>query len=102
MFKMAKKGKKPCKKSGPASSSPTTRNEKFWAPTKGYKYVFCKVRKAKEKAHFMDTIEQLSSYVATSGWKQASALAKVMIDLTDPTLVALARTTRTYLRGLTR
>ena len=78
---MTKKGKKPWKNSGPASSAPMTTKKTFWDPTKGYKYVFCTVRKAKEKAHFMDTTEQLSSYVATSGWKQASALAKVMTDL---------------------
>ena len=34
-----------------------------------------------------------------SGWKQASALVKVMTDLKDPALVAPARLTRTYLRG---
>ena len=47
----------------------------------------------------MDTIEQLSRYMATSGWKQASAFDKVMTDLKDPALVASARPTRTYLRG---
>ena len=48
----------------------------------------------------MDTVEQLSQYVLALGWKQASALAKVMIDLKDPTLVAPVRPTRTYLSGL--
>ena len=47
----------------------------------------------------MDTIEQLSRYVAASGWKQASALSKFMTDLKDPSLVAPARPTRTYLSG---
>ena len=47
----------------------------------------------------MDTVEQLSQYVLTLGWKQASAIAKVMIDLKDPTLVAPVRPTRTYLSG---
>ena len=37
--------------------------------------------------------------MATSGWKQASALANVMTDLKDPALVAPDRPTRTYLRG---
>ena len=45
-------------------------------------------------------IEQLSRYVATLGWKQDSALAKVMTNLKDPAMVAPARPTRTYLRGL--
>ena len=48
----------------------------------------------------MDTIKQLSRYVATLGWKQASALAKAMTYLKDPALVAPARPTITYLRGL--
>ena len=38
--------------------------------------------------------------MATSGWKQASALAKVMADLKDLALVTPARPTRTYLCGL--
>ena len=48
----------------------------------------------------MDTVEQLSGYMVTSGWNQASALAKFMTDLKDPTLVAPVRPTRTYLSGL--
>ena len=47
----------------------------------------------------MDKIEQLSRYVAKSGWKQASALAKVMTDLKEPTMVAPARPKITYLSG---
>ena len=47
----------------------------------------------------MDTIEQILRYVATSSWKQASALAKVMIDLKDLTLVAPDRPTRMHLSG---
>ena len=54
---------------------------------------------AKDAAQFMDTVEQLSQYVATSGWKQASALSKVMTNLKYPTMVAPVRPTRTYLSG---
>ena len=54
---------------------------------------------AKDAAQIMDITELLSSYVAMLGWKQASALAKVMTNLKDPGLVALARPTRTYLCG---
>ena len=99
MFKTEKKGNKPWKKLGSASSSPTTTRKKFRAPTKVCKYVFFTLRTAKGAAQFMDTVEQISWYVATSGWKQASALAKVMTDLKDPALVAPVRLTRTYLSG---
>ena len=97
---MEKKGKKPRKKLGPVSSAPNTTKKTFRALTKGYKDVFFTSGTAKDAAQFMDTIEQISRYVATSGWKQASALAKVTTDLKDPTLVAPARPTRTNLSGL--
>ena len=97
MVKIAKKGKKPWKNSVSASSAPGTTKKKFQALTKGYKDVFFTSGTAKYAAQFMDTVEQLSHYVATSGWKQASVLAKVMTDLKDPTLVAPVSTTRTYL-----
>ena len=96
---MEKKGKKTCKKSGSASSAPATTNKTFRALTKGYEGVFFTSGTAKDAAQFMDMIEQLSRYVATLGWNQASALAKVMTDLKDPTLVAPVRPTRTYLSG---
>ena len=51
---------------------------------------------AKEAAQFTEMIEQLSKYVATSGWKQASAHSKFMTDLKDLALVAPARPTKTY------
>ena len=97
---MAKKGKKPWKKSGPTSSAPTTTKKTFRAPNKGYKDVFFTLGTAKDAAHFTDTIEQLSRYVATLVWKQDSVLAKVMTNLKDPALIATARPTRTYLCGL--
>ena len=93
---MAKKGKKPWKRSGPASSAPITTKKTLWAPTKGYKDLFFTLGTDKDTVQFTDTIEQLSRYVVTLGWKQASALAKVMTDLKDPALVAPARPTRTY------
>ena len=96
---MTKKRNKPWKKSGPANSAPTTTKKKFRAPTKGYKYLFFTSGTAKDAAQFTDTIEQLSRYVDTLGWKQVSALAKVMTNLKDPALVAPARPTRTYLSG---
>ena len=96
---MEKKGKKPRKKLGPVSSAPNTTKKTFRALTKGYEDVFFTSGTAKDAAQFMETVEQLSQYVATSGWKQASALAKVMTDLKDPSLVALVRPTRTYLSG---
>ena len=96
---MMNKGKKPWKKSGPAKIAPTTTEKTFRELNKGYKYVFFTLRTAKDASQFTDTIEQLSRYVATSGWKQASALAKVMTDLKDPALVAPGRPTRTYLCG---
>ena len=74
-----------------------TTKRTFKAPTKGLEDVFFTSGTAKDVAHFMDTIDQLSRYVATSGWKQASEIAKVMTNLKDPELVAPARTTRTYL-----
>ena len=96
---MAKKGKKPWKKSGPKSSAPTTTKKTFRAPTKGYKDVCFTLGTAKDAAHFTDTIEQLSRYVATLVWKQDSVLAKVMTNLKDPALIVPARPTRTYLCG---
>ena len=96
---MATKGKQPWKKSGLASSAPTTTKKTFRALTKGYKDVCFTLGTAKDGAQFTDTIEQLLRYVATSGWKQASALANVMTDLKDPAPVAPARPTRTYLCG---
>ena len=54
---------------------------------------------SKDAAQFMDTVDQLSRYVATLGWKQASALAKFVTDLKDPTMVAPVSSTRTYLNG---
>ena len=44
-------------------------------------------------------VEQLLLYMATLGWKDASALAKAMTNLKDPTLVAPVRPTRTNLIG---
>ena len=66
---MRKKGKKPWKKSGQENSAPTTTKKTLWAPTKGYEYVFFTSGTAKDAAQFMDTIEQLSRYVDTLGWK---------------------------------
>ena len=68
---MAKKGKKPWKKSGPTSSAPTTTKKTFRAPTKWYEDVFFTSGTAKDAAHFADMIEQLSRYVATLGWKHS-------------------------------
>ena len=85
---MTKKGEKTWKKSGLASSASATMKKMFRVTTKGYKYLLFTSGTAKDAAQFMDTIEQLSRYVATSGWKQASALAKVVTNLKDPTLVA--------------
>ena len=59
-------------------------------------YFFTSVT-AEDAAQFTDTIEQLLRYVATSGWKQASALAQFVTDLKDPALIAPARPTKTYL-----
>ena len=53
----------------------------------------------KDVEQFMDTIEQLSICVATLGCKHASAIANVMTNLKDPTLVAPVRPSRTYLSG---
>ena len=53
----------------------------------------------KDTVQFMDTVEQIPRYVAMSGWKQASAPAKVMTDLKDPMLVALFRLNITHLSG---
>ena len=78
---MTNNGKKPWKNSGLANSTLTTTKKTFRAPTKGYDDVFFTLGTAKEAAQFTDMIEQLSRYVATSGWKQASALAKVMTEL---------------------
>ena len=96
---MTKKRKKPWKKLGLENSAPTITKQTFWAPTKGYKDVFFTLGTAKDAAPFTDTIKQLSRYVVTSGWEQASALAKVMNDLKDPVLVTPARQTRKHLRG---
>ena len=96
---MAKKGRKTWKKLGSARSAPVTTKKKFRVLTKVYEDVFLTSGTAKDAAQFMETVEQLSQYVATSGWKQASALVKVMTDLKDPALVAPARPTRTYLCG---
>ena len=96
---MAKKGNKPWKNLGPASSAPTTTKKTIRAPTKGYEDVFFTYETAKDAAQFTDTIDQLLRYMATSGWKQASALAKVMTDLKYPELVVPAGTKRTYLWG---
>ena len=95
-----KEGKKPWKKSEPANSALTTTKKMFWAPTKGYDNVFFTSGTAKDAAQFTEKIEQLLGYVATSVWKQASALAKVMTDLKDPAMVAPARPTRKYLSRL--
>ena len=97
---MANKGKKPWKKSGPVSSAPTTTKNTFQTLTKVYEDVFFTSGTAKDAAQFMDMIEQLSWYMVTWGWKQASALAKVVAELKDPTLVVPARPTRMYLSGL--
>ena len=70
----------------------------FRAPTKGYEYIFFTSGTAKYAAQFTDTIQKLLRYLATLGWKQSSAFAKVMTDLKDLALVAPARLTRTYLR----
>ena len=64
---MTKKKKKPWKKSGPASSAPTTTKKTFRAPTKGYEDVFFTSGMAKDAAQFTDMIEQLLRYVATTG-----------------------------------
>ena len=64
---MAKKGKKPWKKSGPASSVLTTTKKTFQAPTKGYEDVFFTLGTSKDAVQFTDTIEQLSRYMATLG-----------------------------------
>ena len=96
---MAKKGRKTRKKLGSARSAPVTTKKKFRVLTKVYEDVFLTSGTAKDAAQFMETVEQLSQYVATPGWKQASALAKVMTDLKDPSLVELVRPTRTYLSG---
>ena len=96
---MVKKGKKPWKKSGPASGALTKMNKMFRAPIIGYEYVFFTSGTSKDSAQFMDTIEQLSTYVAMLGWKQALALAKVMTKLKDLALVAPANLTRTYVCG---
>ena len=69
---MAKKGKKPCKRSGTTSSAPTITKKTFRDPTKGYKDAFFTSGTAKDAAQFTDTIEQLSRYVDKLGWKQAS------------------------------
>ena len=53
---MAKKGKKPWKKSGLTSSAPKTTKKTFWAPTKGYKDVFFTSVTAEDAAQFTDTI----------------------------------------------
>ena len=94
---MERKVKKPWKKLGSLNSAPTTTKKTFRAQKKGYEYIFFTSGTAKDVAQFTDTIEQISRYVATSGWKQASEIAKVMTNLKDPELVAPARTTRTYL-----
>ena len=96
---MTKKGKKPWKNLGPANSALTTTKKTFWAPTKGYKDVFFTSGTAKGAAKFTYTIDRISRYVATSGWKQASALAKVMADLKDTALVAPDRPTGKYFLG---
>ena len=85
---MTKKGNKPWKKLGLANSALTTTNKTFWAPTKGYQYLFFTSGTAKDAARLTDTIYQLSRYVAMSGWKKASALSKVMTDLKEPALPA--------------
>ena len=97
---MSQKGKKPRKKSGLESSALATTKKKFRAPTKGYEDIFFTSGTAKDASQFMNTVEQLSQYVLTLGWKQASALAKVVTDLKDPTLVASVMPTRTYLSVL--
>ena len=96
---MEKKGNKPRKKSGTASSAPTTTKKTFRAPTKGYEDIIFTSGLAKDAAQFTETIEKILRYMATSGRKQASELAKVMTNLKDPALVAPARLTRTYLSG---
>ena len=96
---MAKKGNKPWKKSGSASSATATTKKKLRAPTKVYQDVFFTSGTAKDVAQFMDTVEQLLRYMATSDWKQASDLDKVMTDLKDLTMVAPVRPTITYLSG---
>ena len=78
---MANKGNKPWKNSGSESNAPATTKKKFQTPIKGYEDVIFTLGAAKDAAQFMGMIEQLSRYVATLGWKQASALAKVMADL---------------------
>ena len=97
---MAKKGTKPWKKSGSASSAPATTEKNLQAPTKGYKDVSFTLGTAKDASQFMDTVDELLRYVATLGWKQASTLAKVMTDINDLALVAPVKPTRTYLSGL--
>ena len=92
---MTKKVKKPWKKLGPANSAPTITKRAFRVPTKEYEDVFFKSGIAKDVAQFKDTIEQLSKYVNTLGWKQASALANAMTNLKDQALVAPAIPTRT-------
>ena len=67
--KMTKERNIPWKKSGPSNSAPKTTKKTFWAPTKGYKDVLFTSGTAKDAAQFMDTIEQLSRYVDTLGWK---------------------------------
>ena len=98
MFNIAKKGKKPWKKSGPTSSAPTATKMTFWVPNKGYEDFFTSGT-VKDAVQSTDMIEQLLRYVSASGWKQASALAKVMTNLKNPAWIAPARPTRTYLCG---
>ena len=100
MFKMAKKGNKPWKKSGLESSAPATTKKKFRALAKGHEYVFFALGTDKDAEQLIDMVDQLLWYVATLGWNQASVLAKVMTDLKYPTMVVPVRPTRTYLSRL--
>ena len=94
---MLKKGKKPWKKSGKSSSFLTTTKKTFRLQTKWCKDVFFTSVTAKDTVHFTGTIDQLSRYVDTSGWKQDSEFAKVVTNPKDPVLIVPARPTRTYL-----
>ena len=53
---MAKKGKEPRNKSGPANNTLMKTKKMFWAHTKGYKDVLFTSVTAKDVAQFTDTI----------------------------------------------
>ena len=69
---------------------------KHTAPTPGLEKVVFTHGTPQDAAVFEDVVKQVTSYLASQGWKGVSKLRKALESLEDPTLVEPTRPEREY------